>query len=628
METSQQFFEQGLDFQERGLFDLAIQEYNKALEADPENIDALVNLGTAYLQKGLPEKSTQVLNRALLCAPEHPQALFNLGKVYLYREETPKALDMFEKAVKVLPEDVEVKKSIAQCLFLLDRKRDAVNTLLPIKSEILTDLNTTLQLGRELIDMESFTDALDVFRKAVTAFPDSADALGGLIRCQQELGMKDKALTSLRRALMVHPQDPHFNVMMVDHLLESGTLDEAVSLLKKATAANPTNGSLRAKMDEIARKMPILKKRAGSPGLVEKHSQFETEVYDILDALYDSRMNLEAAIRNMRELRARDTADLFIADELANLLFQAKKYEEAMDLYGEIQKSAPRESRHRINFAKCLALTGNTSLAQEYIQDSLKEFPYDAELGLSLVEMKLFGKDYQGAGRVLEKTLQVSPDNVHGLFLQGYISMRTGNLDFAAETFKRVLRLAPDDEEVVVWYSRLMILLGNPDPAIGAWKSFQDNIESLTEIITLIELHIAKGDYSRMNELLGRIGNYQPRFLEDHLMFGKVFFYAREYKRSQEAMEEVLKQDPQHPEALAFLALVQLIKNKTAKFWMLWQKALESDSFYVALTTLVLAKTLNFPQLERLKGETKKIYDISLRDDIDRVRIGYLLKRL
>lgn len=620
-------FQQGLEFQERGLFDLAIQEYNKALEADPDNLDVLINLGAAYLQKGLPEKSTQILQRALARHPDQPLALFNLGKAYLYREETDKALEVFEKARLVLPGDRDVQVSIAQCLTMLGRKSEAVELLMPLREIIASDLPIIMLLGRTLMELSRFAEAQDVFRKAVTSFPDSAESLDGLIRCQLELGIKDKAMTSLRRALMVHPGNPGFNVLMVDLLIEDGELDEAVALLKRAITTNPTDPALRKKMDELARRMPVLKKRIGQPELVQKQSPFETEVYDILEGLYDGRVSLDVAISTMKELRTKDHSDLFLADELANLLFQGKYYHEAMDLYGEIQRSAPYDVKHRINFAKCLALSGNLPVALEYLKDSMREFQADSELPLAMVELKLLERDYFEANRILEKAMLTYPNNVHGLFLQGYISLRINNLEFAAETFRKLVKQNLIDEEVTVWFSRTMILLDQADEALESWNQFQDGFQSLLEILTKIELSLAKGDSNAIKELLQQIGEYEPRFLEDHLMFGKAFFYARDLKNAEDEFDVVIKQDPSNPEALSFLAMIYLIKSKSAKFWMLWQKAIESDSFYAVLTASTLAKTLNYPQVERLKTETRKILDISIRDEIDRLRLTSLLQK-
>ncbi|MFZ2960264.1 MAG: tetratricopeptide repeat protein [Candidatus Ozemobacteraceae bacterium] len=627
METAVDRFQHGVEYQERGLFDLAIEEYNRALETDPDNLDVLINLGAAYLQKGLAERSTQVLSRALAEQPNHPLALYNLGKAYLYKDEAEKALDTFQRAASVMPDDPEVKKSIAQSLLNLGRKDEACAYFRMLLSDLSGDAQMHLLYGKTLSELERHTEALDVFRKAVNLVPDSGAALEGLLRAQLALDLKDKALTTLKRAMMVDPKNPVFHVTLVDLLIDEGKVDDAIAHLKKSLATDPAQPVLRKKMEELTRRLPVLRKRAGVD-LVEKSSPFETEVYDLLDGLYDGRIPLEAAIQSMKELHEKDAADLFIADELANLYFQARQYQEAIDLYSQIRISAPEVARHRINLAKSLALGGNIPLAREFLEESIRDMPHDAELPLALVELSIIERKYHEPWSLLEKTLNAFPDNAHGLFLYGFISLRLGALERARESFQKVLRLAPEDEEVAVWYSRLMILQGTPELGREVWKSFQDGIESLQELLTRIELSLAAGDIPAAGELLKRVGEYEPHFLEDEVLFGKAFFYAGDFTGAGERLGRVVEKDPGHSEALALLAMTQLVKNKSARFWMLWQKAIESDSLYPVLIGLTLKHILNFTQIERLRAETRKLVELSVRDDIDRARLIAFLKML
>ena len=526
-----------------------------------------------------------------------------------------------------MPGDPEVRKSIAQSLLLLDRKDEAIRLFKPLLQDFTTDLALHLLVGRTFVERENFAEALDVFRKAVSIAPDSSDGLEGMIRCQLALDMKDKALTTLKRAMMVDPRNPSFHITFVDLMIDEARIDDAIAHLKKTLAADPNQPELRRKMDELTRRLPVLRKRAGVD-LVQKHSPFETQVYDILDGLYDGKIQLDLAVERMSDLHVKDPADLFIANELANLYFQARLYDQAVGLYSEIYKSSPEEPRHAINLAKSLALAHNVSLACEIVQEACDRLPADPELPLALVELTLIEKHDQEAAQLLARTLEHHPDNSHGLFLQGFIALRLNDLGLAYSSFQKVLRLTPADEEVAVWYSRLMILRGTPQEALGVWDAFQDGIESLQETLTRVELALAAGDQTAASDLLRRIGEYEPQFLEDEVLFSKAFFYAGDFAEASNRLKRVLEQDGSHSEALALLAMTFLIKNKSARFWNLWRQAVESDSLPPVLLGLILRKVLNFAQLERLRGETRKLLEIVVRNDVDRSRLTAFLALL
>ena len=139
MLSAPELFQQGIALQEKGLFDRAIDAYSKALELDPDNIEVKINLGAAFLQKGLSERSTEILGEVLQKEPDNALALFNIGKAYLYKEDAKTALAVFERTLEIQPNDLDVQKSIAQCLSMLDQGKDAAELLFPRLADLEGD---------------------------------------------------------------------------------------------------------------------------------------------------------------------------------------------------------------------------------------------------------------------------------------------------------------------------------------------------------------------------------------------------------------------------------------------------------------------------------------------------------
>jgi tetratricopeptide (TPR) repeat protein len=59
----------------------AIDAYDRCVDADHHNVDALLNCGTLYYEDGNFEKATEYFQRAVAAQPQHPLAHFNLGSV-------------------------------------------------------------------------------------------------------------------------------------------------------------------------------------------------------------------------------------------------------------------------------------------------------------------------------------------------------------------------------------------------------------------------------------------------------------------------------------------------------------------------------------------------------------------
>ncbi len=63
------------------LFQKATDYYRRALELEPRNVDVLTDLGTAYWYQGSAEKAIAEYEKALAAQPNYPQTLMNLGIV-------------------------------------------------------------------------------------------------------------------------------------------------------------------------------------------------------------------------------------------------------------------------------------------------------------------------------------------------------------------------------------------------------------------------------------------------------------------------------------------------------------------------------------------------------------------
>lgn len=81
----------GVDLQQRKMYDQALAEYQLALQADPRNEDALMNMGTLYQQKGDFDKALAFYNQTLQINPKNEGAQQGIKTATAQKQE--KALD-------------------------------------------------------------------------------------------------------------------------------------------------------------------------------------------------------------------------------------------------------------------------------------------------------------------------------------------------------------------------------------------------------------------------------------------------------------------------------------------------------------------------------------------------------
>jgi tetratricopeptide (TPR) repeat protein len=97
----------------RGTRGEAIHAYDRALQADPQRIDALLNCGTLHYEEGNLEKASEYFRRAIALDAESALAHFNLGSVLDEMGELEAARQHLRRAVGLHPDYSDAHYNLA-----------------------------------------------------------------------------------------------------------------------------------------------------------------------------------------------------------------------------------------------------------------------------------------------------------------------------------------------------------------------------------------------------------------------------------------------------------------------------------------------------------------------------------
>jgi len=99
----EEHFQRGNDYTKQGMFEEAIAEYQAAIDADPENVSALTNLGVAFYNVGRLQDAVDQYERALELAPNDADIHSNLAAAYVQLGQLDNALAEYQSAVRLDP---------------------------------------------------------------------------------------------------------------------------------------------------------------------------------------------------------------------------------------------------------------------------------------------------------------------------------------------------------------------------------------------------------------------------------------------------------------------------------------------------------------------------------------------
>lgn len=91
----------------------AINAYDRALQADPERIDVLLNCGTLYYEDGNLAKASEYFQRAIALDPDNALAHFNLGSVLDEIGDVEAARQQLRLAIRLRPDFPDAHYNLA-----------------------------------------------------------------------------------------------------------------------------------------------------------------------------------------------------------------------------------------------------------------------------------------------------------------------------------------------------------------------------------------------------------------------------------------------------------------------------------------------------------------------------------
>jgi tetratricopeptide (TPR) repeat protein len=109
----------------------AIAAYRKALEANPNHVEACNGLAVSYSMQGQYELALQYLRRALGLSPNAAHLHNNLGYIHMTEGRINEAAAAFEQALRLDPENRWARGNVAALYEKVGLNADAVNATLP-----------------------------------------------------------------------------------------------------------------------------------------------------------------------------------------------------------------------------------------------------------------------------------------------------------------------------------------------------------------------------------------------------------------------------------------------------------------------------------------------------------------
>jgi eukaryotic-like serine/threonine-protein kinase len=401
-----------------------------ASSSRPKQINDLTDLAFSARMDDLPAVSLELL-----------------GLAFLGLNDPPGALEVFRKSQRLFPADLRINLSLAQCLWRLGRKEEAIryySAATALRPEASHEL-------AHLLAQTGETDlAIEVLQDLMRLRPKQRKNAVCLARILQARGRTNEASALLReaipqiRAARRQNDDVSTRLLLVDALFLSNQRDLAITECRDAIRLKPDRADFHKALgtyltEERRLNEAIAELREAirlKPGWAEAHRMLGTAL------AFQGRP--EDAITELREAILIDPHEPASHYNLGNLLGMQGKLGDAVAEYRETLRIKPDYVEAHNNLGSALRRQGKLDAAMAEFREAIRFKPDLVEAHCNLGSALTAQGKLDAAISEYREALRIKPDYAEAHCNLGNALREQGKLDAAMAEFREAIRFKPD----------------------------------------------------------------------------------------------------------------------------------------------------------------------------------------
>lgn len=223
----------------------AFENFQQALRLDPNNANALKNIGMIHSMKGEFWKALDYFKKAQQQDTADADIYNNLGAAYQATGDTARSLRAYRKAMSLAPDNVAFARNLATMLVYNKRFSEASSVLNLALKKDSADPELQYLMGNVHMAGNHLYDAETSFARAVNLNPAEPRYVYNLAVVKDKLNKKDDAEAAYKRTIELNPR--HFDAYQ--HLgvlyILSKRFPEAVAQFERAVKIRPDDMNAR-----------------------------------------------------------------------------------------------------------------------------------------------------------------------------------------------------------------------------------------------------------------------------------------------------------------------------------------------------------------------------------------------
>jgi tetratricopeptide (TPR) repeat protein len=523
------FLEQGKQKYEQSDFENALKDFDHALEIDSRYADAYYWRGLTRLKLNKQNLAQEDFQKAVELNPNHNNAQLKLASILIVKKEPEKALTSIDNVLDNEPDNVDALLLQAAAFSLQGKLQKAKEILFAIQKKDNSLEGLYLLLSKIALQEKNYKEAESILNQGLIYIPDSLILNERLFDLYKRDKQYEQAEIQIKQMIQLKPNDFPYSLLLADLYQATERAAEAEQLLRSFSDENHGQEERVQAMLALS-KLYLANKRYDEAGIeLNKILKLAPDNLDAQLALaeyYFATDDDKSALKTLRGvIKQADSeppalkADLLLAsyyyrqgqvdkaigmtDEIifnhpemidahfikGQILLKQGAYQLAQQEFTFVANRQPDNLDALMNLGLALQESGQLQKAKETYLNLHKARPNLDEPRKRLVHVYLQERNYAEAYPHIDALIKNNPNDKEMLLALGQLYSQTKEIKEGRELYSQFIELFPDDPHGYLGMGQIYQIEGNMTDAINYYRKAlsvdSDFMEPLNEIVAL-----------------------------------------------------------------------------------------------------------------------------------------------
>ncbi len=223
---------EGFSFSIRGEFKEALNYFQEAVEASPDDAEAWFGLGNCYIGLEQPADAIDAYQQVIRTDPGNANAHYNLGHYFRQLGRYEEAVATFQDALAANPKHLPARLEMGETLGQMGRPKEEKDVYKDIIAQAPTFFPAYFRLGLVCNRLGLYEEAIAAQQEVLRLKPDFAQAYFALGLVYANMGNYRQEANAYKEALRINPEfvAAHYNMGLL--YLRAGERDAALEQYK------------------------------------------------------------------------------------------------------------------------------------------------------------------------------------------------------------------------------------------------------------------------------------------------------------------------------------------------------------------------------------------------------------